>query len=361
MIKIEKIDDFQQLVSIKEQWNNLLSRSQVNTIFQTFEWISAWWKAFGEDYKLFVLLIKRDDELIGIAPLVSYDYSVIGIKLQRIQFIGEPWADYLDFIIPQNHENIIAKVVDFLLGSSSNWHSIRFRQLPQSSPTWAVLKSMAESKGLLFLQSSSISPQVKIEDGWEEYQNSMSKKLRKNIQYSIRSMEKRGALDLQQMDSETESTKMLEEFFALHQKRWQAMKVKSAFSQQKNRAFFSEITKNMSGKDWIDFSVLKWNNRTIAMHFGYRYNKTFYYYIPTFDYDYRKYSPGSILVYKLLEDSFSRKLKLFDFLRGKEPYKELWANTKEVTYAFNLFKRKPLSKSYNLYLINRLRELRFRK
>ena len=53
--------------------------------------------------------------------------------------------------------------------------------------------------------------------------------------------------------------------------------------------------------------------------------KCFYYILPSFDiHNYGKFSPGKILLEKLLFWTFENKIKIFDFTGGNEMYKDLW-------------------------------------
>ena len=50
------------------------------------------------------------------------------------------------------------------------------------------------------------------------------------------------------------------------------------------------------------FSCLKINDKIISSHIGYKFNKNYYYIFPVYDLDYKKYSPGNILLCKLIEN-----------------------------------------------------------
>ena len=61
-------DSFEQLRTLSAEWNRLLEGSCSDTIFLTWEWCEAWWKAYGNDRSLFVLTAWEGSELVGIAP-----------------------------------------------------------------------------------------------------------------------------------------------------------------------------------------------------------------------------------------------------------------------------------------------------
>src|SRR5580765_3046054 len=69
----------QELEQFRGSWNSLLEQNPTSSIFQTPEWLAAWWLAFGKDKK-FLGLVFRDAKgnTVGIAPLYSERKSFPG-------------------------------------------------------------------------------------------------------------------------------------------------------------------------------------------------------------------------------------------------------------------------------------------
>ena len=77
------------------------------------------------------------------------------------------------------------------------------------------------------------------------------------------------------------------------------------------------------------FSVLELSGNPIALSFGFIHKGRFTFYLPSYDFEFEKYSPGRVLLYYLVKDACSKGLEYFDFGMGSEPYKFEWA-TEEV-------------------------------
>ncbi len=63
------INSLDQWNETRAAWNGLLSQSDADTVFLTWEWLYSW----GENYlhagrSLFIVMVYKDDELVGIAP-----------------------------------------------------------------------------------------------------------------------------------------------------------------------------------------------------------------------------------------------------------------------------------------------------
>ena len=71
MMKVKVIDSFDGFQKLEPIWNDLLCRSDIDIPFMTFEWFSCWWQAFTGEEKPFILLVKENGRIVGIAPLME--------------------------------------------------------------------------------------------------------------------------------------------------------------------------------------------------------------------------------------------------------------------------------------------------
>lgn len=76
----------------------------------------------------------------------------------------------------------------------------------------------------------------------------------------------------------------------------------------------------------LHFSELRLDNQTISWRLAFLYNGIFYFYMPAFLASAKQFSPGKVHQYFCVRDAMNRGVIMFDHLRGKEPYKDHWAN-----------------------------------
>ncbi len=82
---------------------------------------------------------------------------------------------------------------------------------------------------------------------------------------------------------------------------------------------------------WLRFYVLFVDDIPIASVQGYQYNRVFMDEAPAYDEDWKKYSPGLVLNYYILEDLFKSNVPdIVDFGFGYNQYKEMLGNRKEI-------------------------------
>jgi hypothetical protein len=68
-----ELNEFQ---SLEDRWNITLKDSPSKTIFSTWEWLSTWWKHFGEGKKLVILLIENKNRF-AIINRKNVEISII--------------------------------------------------------------------------------------------------------------------------------------------------------------------------------------------------------------------------------------------------------------------------------------------
>lgn len=86
--------DFDSTSSLSTESGGLF---RLRYVFSLPEFIQVWWKSFRPEGELYLGVVKEEDQLIGVAPLIIED--------QKCSFIGNPSVcDYLDFSIVSGKE-----------------------------------------------------------------------------------------------------------------------------------------------------------------------------------------------------------------------------------------------------------------
>ena len=128
----------------KTAWNRLLAASETRTVFLTWQWLSMWWECFGEGATLFCFAIERDNELVGVAPLM--------VRRERgariVQFLGTGSSDYCDIIAATDHKlDVVRAVLDALFKRKDRWDRIELHGVPAASSTAAALEAASLPPG----------------------------------------------------------------------------------------------------------------------------------------------------------------------------------------------------------------------
>ena len=186
------VDSINQMQNLAESWNDLLLRSQSNTIFLTWEWQFSWAECFlNSARKLFILTIHRGNELVGIVPWYIHKLEYLGLPLKQIEFLGarETDSDYLDVIIKRGIEKeVTLSIYDFLFSKvSSRWDCFMLRDIPADSLFLLHFLTKIEADGKYAeITQSSFCPIVKLPRTTDDYLLGLSPNRRQQFKRHLR-------------------------------------------------------------------------------------------------------------------------------------------------------------------------------
>lgn len=317
-MEIIEINDYKGFLSLKEDLNNCLRKCK-HTVFSTWEWLSIWWKHFGSDKKLMLLLAKEDGEIAGIAPLMYSVHTMFGLRRAKIELIGTPVSDYNGFIITKKHGECIEQFIKHLNRNPNKWNCIDLLDVPEHAEYLPFLAKISKT-----LKRVHKCPFIPLPSSYESFLQRFNSDKRKYFRKGLNRIER--AFDVEFIDYS--SPELCEEgmriLFDLHQKRWQSRGFSGVFADPVFRSFSLEITNKFAQKGWLILYVLKLSGKAVAVEYGFKYNSKYYGYLTGFDPKYAYYSVGNILRLFAIRQFIQEGLTEFDFLRGAEEYKDRW-------------------------------------
>jgi hypothetical protein len=121
-------------------------------------------------------------------------------------------------------------------------------------------------------------------------------------------------------------------FCDLHRNAWPS----SPFHTDQGQHFFGDLISAKGFECNLELSVIEFEGRPVAMHFGFIDAWKVYHYMPVMDPEFRKDRVGAVLLYAMILH-YAKTHEHFDFLRGMEAYKswytdELILNMRIVAY-----------------------------
>jgi CelD/BcsL family acetyltransferase involved in cellulose biosynthesis len=302
------------------EWNELLKRSTVDTVFLTWEWQTTWWSCLGQGDLLLIAVRDDEDRLIGLAPLYRLE-SETGER--RLAVVGcAEVSDYLDIIAAVGHEAAVyAAVLDSLEGEKApSWDVAIMCNIPGDSPTFSLMKAMAEERGYgTWLGVQDVCPVIPLPTTWDEYLASLDKKQRHEIRRKVRKAERQARVHWYIVDEEHGLAPAVEAFLELHQK---SSAGKEDFMDEQMKDFFRAMCRIMARRGWLQLSFIELNGHKAASMLSFDYGDEILVYNSGYDPEsYAHLSPGIVLLAYCIEHAIDLGRARFDFLRGDEVYK----------------------------------------
>jgi hypothetical protein len=148
----------------------------------------------------------------------------------------------------------------------------------------------------------------------EEGLDKLKPKVRREFKRKVRRIEKLGKLSFKVFNEFGEIEKHLDIFFDFYEQSWKG--------KERNADFYYKIASEFSQRKEFILFCLCLNERPIAYTCALKSESRLFCLKTTFNPAYCAFSSGSIMFYKIFENSFNeRDIKLFDIGRGDETYK----------------------------------------
>lgn len=297
---------------LEHYWKRLEKESKID-FFQSHDWQKYWYENIKTKNKILIVLVFDDKDLIAIFPLnIEKKFNIKILNLN-----GFPFSDYNSLIIKKNY---ILDKKDFnqIIKDIKNSYSFDVLYFINLKQELKFFKS--------FQQNSSFGLNLKENILFIK----LFKKFKKKIDYETKRIEKEFNVKYI-LNPNIEEKKEIINFFLINKEK--QLKRTKAWNYLQYKNFKNYIINLIKlNSNIINFSCIKLEKKIIASHVGYTFNNIFYYIFPTYDVDYKKFSPGNILLLKIIDNLKNRDYKYIDYTVGNEEYKK-----KLSTNQFNLF------------------------
>lgn len=335
MVSVEKIETLQGFDDLRGVWDRLLAKNDFRNIFLTFDWLRTWWKVFGGDKELYVLIVKSDAEIIGIAPLMLETSRRLGRTVKVIRFIGTPNVDYGDFI-GENKKLIIEHIVRYLILNGEDWFRVELDQVSERSSSLAHGRAVLESRDFLSAIRKTETCYCYAYDNNDGNRVNFDIRKGQTIRRSINHFKKARGLTLERIFDMSSAKRSLAMLFQFHINRWDDTATPSKFLNQANRQFYKKLVELLLPQKKICILSLKSGSMPLAYSFYYEFEGTIYHYTLAYNEYFGRRSPGNLLLI-LGSESLVREGFDLDYSRGTADYKELRANRSYDNYRITLY------------------------
>src|SRR5207247_961715 len=241
-------------------WEALLERDPHGTLFQSPEMFLTWQEVAGQADRPFVLLVRRNRELVGVAPLVIRRRAAGRLPVRRLE-LGVPRGD---FVIPGERAAVVESLVRAWKAASAEWDLIVLDEVPDAAGTVSQVEAAARSAGLEVQRtgpgkSESYLPTT---GGWEAHLAEHSYEFRRRLRRATLSVERIGDTRLRICRDPASLAGALDELFALEERSWKAGG--GARVPEAERRWYRELARRPARTVRLELGFLDLAGRAIA-------------------------------------------------------------------------------------------------
>jgi len=323
-LSVHTCSTWDELEQFRERWNSLLRANPASSIFQTPEWLAAWWQAYGRNRDLFALVFADSTgAIVGILPLYADQTRFLGLSLTTLRMVGAGSGDSdgLDFITAPGYASECAQAFIAWLSGQKEWQICAMETLPQNSRVAECIFHGIQESGMSI--DSTLTPNfiIDLPPTWAEYVSSLNSSFRPLLTRYPRRLQSRFTVKFSRCENVDDLKAQLQTLFDLHQMRWTGRGEIGAFADNERRDFYCRMAAAFLQRGWLEFWQLELNGETVGAQFCFRYNDTVSLLQEGFHPRYAAEKIGYALKAHLLEEMIRTGVKRYDFLGGEDPYK----------------------------------------
>ena len=330
-MRVVQVRDEAALHALKPAWGTLVDAAGAANTFQTWEWASAWWSAYGKAGELRILAAFDEDSVLrGIAPLRSEAAHRYGQTVPVLSFVGDGSndSDYLDFIIAAGHEVPVMQAFNEHLSQELRRGTVlRLNEIPEHSPTLPLLGGLAGADKLIRQEEDVPCGAVPLPGAWEDYLAMLRPRFRSKIRSTLRNLESRPEVRFGVCRTPEQLELLLPALFDLHTRRWAQDGKPGVFGWDQKLKFYGALSPLLLERGWLRFTWLQWNERILACQYGFAYNRTYFQLQEGYEPEAEHWNVGIGLRAWSIREFMQEGLREYDFLGGLGRQKADWGAT----------------------------------
>jgi CelD/BcsL family acetyltransferase involved in cellulose biosynthesis len=330
------ISIFDDFAAAENDWRRF-ERDADCTVFQSFDWLSAWFRHIGfrSHIRPAIVLVRRADG----EPLLLLPLGIVPGIVRRLTWLGNDLCDYNAPLIAKGFSGERA-AADF----PALWADIRERlqSNPQHHHDLIDLTKMPETLGGQphpFLQldvrlNPSGAHLVRLHGTWEQfYTNARSSATRRRDRTKRKRLGEMGEVRFVNPDSAEEIARTIGVLIAQKAKAFARMGVEDIFARPGYREFFLDLATDPRTRQLIHVSRFEVGPVCAATNLGLTFRKRYYHVLASHhDGEVSRYGPGAAHLRDLMARAIEQGFGEFDFTIGDEGYKFEWADTELRLY-----------------------------
>ena len=349
-MKVVEVRSEEQFGGLRDQWNALVADSVTGSTFLTWEWLSAWWKAYGTPGDLRILLAKDEAGVLrGIAPLRRQTVRRYGLNYRALAFAGDGSndSDYLDFIVAHSAETPVLEAFwQHLHNELAGGTLLLFNEVPETSPSVPFLLDLGARAGMISNVTDVPCAVVSLPATWEDYLKKLAPRFRTKVRSVMRHLEGLSDVRFRLCEEAADLEGLHAALFDLHRRRWAKEGKPGVFGWDRKQAFYRALSPLLLESGALAFSALEWRGRVLACQYGFIYQDRYFQLQEGYDPDCEHWNTGMGLRAWTIQEFLKRGIREYDFMGGTGRHKSDWGSVTKIGKRLTLAKNTPANLIY---------------
>ena len=319
-----EINKIHQLDEYRDCWAELLVQTPGATFFQSLAWLETYWRHFGSNQKLRVLIVKQQSRVVGIVPLVvRRETKFVAGQCRKLTYPLNDWGSFYGPIGP-DPKLLLGVALKHIRSARRDWDLI---DLGWTNDRDDVIETALQLQALGISAKSQIQDETAIVDHrgtWEEYLASRTSKWRNNFKRWRKRLSEQGEVRHVRYRPEAAYAGGGDPRWDLYtvceqiaENSWQGSSTDgTTLSHESVRAFLRDVHAVAANQGAADINLLYVDDEPVAFEYGYHYNGSVFGLRIGAEGPHARLGAGNLLYAMIIEDNFARGDHLFDLGPG---------------------------------------------
>lgn len=336
----------------KEFWQAFDTLAEKTCEF-TVQLNSIWLSNYVEYYldkseEVYIIAAYNHTELVGCLPLqktkkrATRFYDVTELKI-----LGFGPTDFFDIPLQiDNKEQIAFHLISFLINDNT-WDEFCLTSIPEQSKNLAALLSALDRKKINYKIDKPLGYAFTETRGdWDYYLDAKFNPKNKDLSKSERRVENQG-YELEFTTYQKNIYAQLIKNIDLYAQRRESLGQFNNYETDSLKKFLYNIIEMYEAEKMVELTVLNANDEVLAFQLDWLSNRTRFHWNHAYNEDYKRYSPGKLILKELLRKSFENPdIHYCNHMRGIQGYKKKFTENRRMFYRLEL--ENPKSKKIKL-------------
>lgn len=344
--RVIEVNDLSALESYRLAWDSLVAQSPQSNFFQTLDWLKVYWRHFGKGCRLRVMIVQVRGKTIGILPLVvRTEWSKVG-PLRTLNYPLHDWGSFYGPIGPNPTATLLAGL-GHLRRTKRDWDVLDLRWIDEDGADRGRTHRALEVKGFSAYRNEwaeSAVIDLAAAGDWESYWAGRTSKWRTNVRRNEKRLAEMGEVrhvryrPLGSARGEDDPRwDLYDTCEEVARRSWQGDSTKgTTLTHESVRAFLRDAHEAAVKAGCVDLNLLYVNDKPVAFNYCYHFQGRLFGLRMGFDRSTGADGAGSVLLYRVIQNSFDRDDRVLDlgadYLDCKRPWLTRLAKSYRYTH-----------------------------
>jgi CelD/BcsL family acetyltransferase involved in cellulose biosynthesis len=303
---------------LRPQWDEMVRRSPVPSIYCTWSFLEASWVHFARPKgdRLAVIALFEGEKLAGAAPLRVRRHRILGLPVRRLIHLATREANRVPPLVGSGVEAELAGALRTALEANPrHWDWIDLDDVDPDSVVVRCLGEWASGSGRhrLELVSQPPSPYLDLSEGWDAVRQGFGRHRRSELRHQLRLLDSAGEWRVEVQEGQS-TAEILASYLEVEARSWKPAAGQGITRSQATQAFYRDLLPELGREGRAVASFLWLNGQRIAAMIEFVIDGTVWGVHKAYDAEAARFAPGNCLANMCLERWAKQGMKSYELL-----------------------------------------------